>query len=89
MLRKIVGFAVLTILGITQVTAFNDFYCRENKMRCNSNGASFADSEACNVRYMACHGSNIWIKSCDPNALPPTPPPARVMNVQSMVKQNV
>ncbi len=88
MLRKIIGFAVLTFLGATQVAAWDDSYCRENKVRCNSNANAYSSSEECNVRYLACQWSNIWIKSCDPNALPPTPPPAvATTKVQAKVKQ--
>ena len=89
MFKKIVSLAVISFLAVTQVAAWDDRYCRENKVRCNSNANAFSSSEDCNVRYMACQWSNIWIKSCDPAAPAPTPPPAQAYAyVQSKVKQH-
>ncbi len=73
MLKKLT-IAVVAVIALAQ-TVYGD-YCRENKMRCHSVGADLYDSEACNVRYMACLGSNIWVPLCVETL--PAPPPTPV-----------
>jgi hypothetical protein len=83
MLKKL-SLVVVAVLAAAQTVTAG--YCNENKVRCHSVGADIHDSEACNIRYMACLGSMVWVPHCVETL--PTPPPLPPVKVKTMVKQD-